>query len=118
MVVMKKISWMVVMAGILLGCGTRYDAKESLTSDQYDAMLIKLAPYVIKKPDELTYENRFAKSSIPYYKHILEHTEGEVRYFVHSDSANFFFFLSRDRSSLYEHYRGLGGYYKMNGDSV
>jgi hypothetical protein len=115
---MKKITWTIAMVAILLSCGEHYDAKKSLSSDRYDALLIKLAPYVIKKPDELTYENRFAKSSIPHYKHILEHTEGEMRYFLQRDSANFFFFISRDRSSLYEHYRGLGGYYKINGDSV
>jgi hypothetical protein len=115
---MKKISWLIAIVVIVLSCGKRYDANEALTNEQYDALLIKLAPYVVKKPDELTYDNRFAKSSIPFYKHILEHTGGKISYFLRRDSANFFFFISRDRSSLYEHYRGLGGYYKINGDSV
>lgn len=103
---------------LLFSCGKNFDAKQSLSQKQYDTLLAKLAPYVIKKPDELTYENRFAKESQPYYAHIVNHTGGELRYFLHRDSADFFFYCSRDRSSLFEHYRGLGGYYKLEGNRI
>lgn len=114
-----KVKWFLIAVFIVLvSCTERYDARESLSPGEYDTLLIKLAPYVIKKPDELTYENRFAKSNRKYFRQILSETAGEIRYFTRRDTANFFFFSSRDRSSLYEHYRGLGGYYKVDGDSI
>jgi hypothetical protein len=106
------------MALLLTGCSANFDAKDTLTTEAYDSVLSTLAPYVIKKPDELTYENRFDKVNLHYYENFIKTTGSDLRYFHENDTCKFFFFTYRDLSSLYEHYRGLGGYYKESGDTI
>jgi hypothetical protein len=96
------------------GCKKSINAHERLTELEYTALLDKIAPYVIKKPDEIEYENRFDSVSLPYYQNFIKLTGGEIRYIQETDTANFFAFVHRDHTSLYEHYRALGGYYRTD----
>lgn len=99
---------------VLIGCENSIEAKKVLRTDEYDALLSKVAPFVIKKPDAFTYENRFDEANRPFYRNFIELTKSEIPYFYKADTASFFSFTYRDLTSLKEHYRALGGYCKTN----
>jgi len=104
---------------VLVACETSIEAKKVLRTDEYDVLLSKVAPFVIKKPDAFTYENRFDEANRPFYRNFVELTKSEIPYFYKADTASFFSFTYRDLTSLKEHYRALGGYYRMNdNDSI
>jgi hypothetical protein len=96
---------------VAFGCQS-YDARESLSAEEYDSVLVRVAPYVIKKPDELSYEERFLVKNRPFYQNFIRLTGGQISHYEKKDTAVLFFFQHKDLTSLYEHYRGLGGYYK------
>jgi hypothetical protein len=111
---MKQV--LVILSVILMiGCQS-YDARQTLTAEQYDSVLIRVAPYVIKKPDEISYEERFLVKNRPFYQNFIKLTGGQISHYEKKDTAVLFFFQHRDLTSLYEHYRGLGGYYKEDPD--
>lgn len=95
-------------------CTTSYDAKENLNEDAYVIELNKIAPYVVKKPDEFGYEDRFKQENQAFYTKFVQLTNAKLTYYFMNDTATLFFFEHKDLTSLYEHYRGLGGYYKTN----
>jgi hypothetical protein len=99
---------------LFISCTVSYDAKENLGDEAYTKEIIKIAPYVVKKPDEFGYEDRFKKENQPFYTKFIQLTNGKISYYLENDTATLFFFEYKDLSSLYEHYRGLGGYYKKN----
>jgi hypothetical protein len=79
-------------------------------------MLMKIAPYVVQKHDNFSYEERFKQENQGYYKRFIEKASGELKYFIETDTAAIFFFSYRDLSSLFEHYQGMGGYCKTDVD--
>lgn len=95
-------------------CTTSFKADENLKGEAYDTELRKIAPYVIKKSDEVDYADRFKQENQSFYSNFISLTNGKLSYYYKNDTANLFFFEHKDLSSLYEHYRGLGGYYKTN----
>jgi hypothetical protein len=109
---MKQI-FLILSVVLVIGCQS-YDAREALTAGQYDSVLIRVAPYVIRKPDEISYEERFLGKNRPFYKKFLTITGGEITHYLEKDTAVLFSFQHRDMTSLYEHYRALGGYYKLD----
>jgi len=98
----------------LLGCESSMEARKMLNQSEHDALLDKLAPYVVKKPDAFAYENRFDVANKPFYRNFIELTKAELTYYKKADTGTFFSFTYRDLTSLKEHYRALGGYYRMN----
>lgn len=105
-----------VISTQLLSCSKSktYEAEKILSQKNYDSLLIQLAPYVVKKPDAMTYPERFALSSRPFYKNYIDLTEGKIRYYLKSDTVEFFTYEYQDKASLFEHYRTFGGYIKRN----
>lgn len=111
---MKNILLYSIAVIILIACTPKIDANESLSKEEYDQFLESIAPYVIKKPDNISYEERFLPENLIFYKNYITKTESKLLYYHQNDSVTFFFFLGKDLSSLFEHYRGLGGYCKRN----
>ncbi|MBT1704374.1 hypothetical protein [Chryseosolibacter indicus] len=103
-----------LMCSLLLSCNNSFDAKDNLTNEEYEEVLMKVAPYVIKKSDDFSYEDRFKPENASYYQRFIEKSKGELKYFKKTDTASIFFFSYKDLSSLYEHYQGLGGYYRTD----
>lgn len=101
-----------VLSVLLVACDTSYDAKKNLSENEYHQTLAKVAPYVIGKSDEFSYEARFLPENKAFYDNFISLTGGELVYFKERDSASLFYFQYRDLTSLYEHYRGLGGYFR------
>jgi hypothetical protein len=105
---------LICLPALFISCNASYDAKENLDSESYTKELVKIAPYVVKKPDEFGYDERFKKENQSFYTKFIQLTNGKLSYCIENDTATLFFFEHKDLSSLYEHYRGLGGYYKKN----
>lgn len=112
---MKVSSWLytfLVAAFFLSSCSSPFDTKSNMTDGEHDFYLQQLAPYVLKKPDGLSFEDRFQAKAATYYQQLSEKTDSRITHFIKNDSVNFFFLEYRDLTSLYEHYRGMGGYFK------
>ena len=97
---------------LLASCENGYEAKRNLSEEKYQEILSKLAPYVIGKSDEFSYDERFLPVNKPFYDKFISLSRGELVYFKECDTASLFYFRYRDLTSLYEHYRGIGGYYR------
>jgi CRISPR/Cas system CMR subunit Cmr6 (Cas7 group RAMP superfamily) len=96
----------------LASCSDSFDARANLSDTEYQNYLRLLAPYIHKKPDGLSFTERFHKKAEAYYAQLNERTNSRITHFVKNDSVCFFFFEYRDLTSLFEHYRGIGGYFK------
>jgi hypothetical protein len=103
-----------VLLCILMSCSDDYQADQVLTGEEYTQELMLIAPYVIKKPDEFSFEDRFKPINKEYYLNFINETKGRLSRYHKNDSAIFFFFEHKDITSLYDHYRGLGGYLKKD----
>lgn len=113
---MRKLFFIFIL--LVSGCSASYDA-ERMEAGQRNHILKQIAPFVIKKPDEFSYKDRVKPENFPFYENFMELTESKLAYYHATDTANFFFFEHRDLTSLYEHYRGLGGYFRNNkNDSI
>ncbi len=104
----------IVFVVLLSGCDKGYEATQTLTAEEYEKVLSAVAPYVIGKSDEFSFEERFLPANKPFYDNFISLTQSELVYFNERDTASLFFFQYRDLTSLYEHYRGLGGYYRTD----
>jgi len=114
---MRKCIFLLSIGFSFVGCDQ--NPKDQLGETQYEKYKMMLTPYVNKKPDAISFEQRFDVDQRPYYKELNIHTGAEISHFQESDTAKFFFYQSKDLTSLYEHYRGLGGYFKTNeADSI
>lgn len=91
-----------------------FEAAKVLSRKQYDSLLIQVAPYVIKKPDAMTFEERFDMKHRTFYKNYCALTGGKIRYYAKSDTVEFFSYEYQDKASLYEHFRSFGGYVKRD----
>src|SRR5690606_26206308 len=91
-----------------------FDAKDNLGNRAYWHWLVKLAPYVNKKPDKVDWKDRFDERLKPYYRQKIEKQESELRYFQKKDTLCYFFYVNKDLSSLFEHYRGHGGRFQAD----
>lgn len=112
-------SLLVLLVLAACACETSLDARKQLGKETYDQLLVDLAPYLVKKPDALTYENRFEVAARPFYKNFLDLSHARLSYHQQKDTARFFSFIYQDLASLREHYRVLGGYYKLDeNDSI
>jgi hypothetical protein len=113
---MKNLPLLLVIV-LAWGCRERgIEAKENLSETDYNTKLAALAPYVIGKADEFNFEERFNDKNKPFYANFIKISDGKLKYYSEADTASLFFFTYRDHTSLYEHYRGLGGYFKTDED--
>jgi hypothetical protein len=116
---MKYLSGIMGLTVLLAtSCSPSYRAEKDLSPEKYNEVLTMIAPYVIKKPDEFSYDERFNPVHAPFYQNFIKATGGELRYYHKNDTAQFFFFCHKDLSSLFEHYRGLGGYFKEDSTGI
>jgi hypothetical protein len=94
-------------------CQTSYEA-EKLDNTQYSKYLQDLAPYVNKKHEIATFKERFDEKYKEYYLMKISEQKSYIKYFYKDDSLNYFYYVNKDLSSLFEHYRGHGGYFVTN----
>lgn len=90
------------------------EATKKLSERDYDSLLLQLAPYVVKKPDAMSYQERFDNASKSFYKDYVKLTAGKIKYYQRRDTAELFSYEYRDLTSLYEHYKAFGGYVKRD----
>lgn len=111
---MKTRGLLVILVVAVFACETSLDARKQMEVKRYDRLLSNLAPYVVKKPDALTYDNRFESLNRPFYNNFIELSHARLSYHKQTDTANFFSFVYQDLTSLQERYRAIAGYYRMN----
>jgi hypothetical protein len=98
----------------LLSCQQTFEAREILDVKEYDQVLTSIAPYVVRKHDDMSYEDRFKPESKSYYGLVMQKTGGHLKFFSETDTSKNFHYSYRDRSSLFEHYKSVGGYYRTD----
>lgn len=98
---------------VIAACQT-FDAQENLDNQAYSNWLLRLAPYVNKKPDGANWKDRFDERLASHYLQKIEAQESELMYFLRKDTLTYFFYVNKDLSSLFEHYRGHGGRFQTN----
>lgn len=98
---------------LLLSCST-YEPSAVLTEQEYKQLVLDLTPYVTRKPDHVSYADRFSPALKPYYAQLQEKTAGNVRFYNLKDSLHYFYYVRRDYASLFEHYYGFGGVFKKD----
>jgi hypothetical protein len=64
----------------------------------------------------VSFEQRFTEQTVPIYREMAANTSLILVYYHENDSAKFFQMEYRDLTSLFEHYRGIGGYFRTNED--
>lgn len=111
---MKNIFLVLIIASVFCSCAGNYETETYLTTDQHRAYLLKIAPYVNNKPKNASFDDRFAVENRPFYSMLIKETNAHFDYFFVTDTAKFFLYTLKDRTSLYEHYRAQGGYFKVN----
>ena len=116
---MKWLSAVMMVGAVLYSCKGRnsVEAGKVLSGREYDSLLIQVAPFVIKKPDAMSYNERFEIGNRPFYRNYVKLTDGRIRYYLKTDSVEFFTYEYKDKASLYEHYRTFGGYVKRDKDT-
>jgi hypothetical protein len=99
-------------------CST-YEPRKHLDENQYNDYLLKVSPFVNKKPKNTDFDDRFHKSNQHYYQILIAETNARLDFFYPTDTAIFFLYTLKDLTSLYEHYRAHGGYFRVNAkDSI
>ncbi len=111
---MTRITFIVLIA--IAGCREKRKSIEGdqLPKSEYEALMGKLLPYLVKKPDHFGYDERFNPSNAAFYQNFATMSGARLRYYYPTDTANFFFFEHQDLTSLHQHYRGLGGYFRLD----
>jgi hypothetical protein len=116
---MRKLTAVLLFISVATSCTEQIDAKKNLTDNQYDLYVRAVAPFCIKKPDQISYADRTNPLHSSFYETVVKGTDASIDFFIENDTAKFFFYRYKDLSSLYEHYRGLGGYFRTNkNDSI
>lgn len=116
---MTKLTTVLLLMCAVMSCTEQIDAKKNLTNAQYDLYMRAVTPFCIKKPDQISYADRTNPLHSSFYETVVKETGASIDFFIENDTAKFFFYRYKDLSSLYEHYRGLGGYFRTNeNDSV
>jgi hypothetical protein len=114
---MKSYFLLVIISIVLFsGCNPSYEPHQILSQTEYDSLVLELAPYLNKKPKEASFEERFTGKYKSYYKNLVKQQESYLKYLSQNGSTYYFYYVNKDLTSLYEHYKGFGGYYEKNSE--
>lgn len=72
-------------------------------------LLLNLATYLDDRPENVNGDARFDLMHRSHYERIVELNEAELVSLVQKQDTLYFLYKKRDRRSLYEHYRYIGG---------
>lgn len=111
---MKRVMAVAGLLALMVSCARPIEADKNLSPERYDLYMKSIAPFSIKKPDQMAYADRTNPANRAFYELAIKETKASIEFFVEQDTAKFFFYRYKDLSSLYEHYRGLGGYFRVN----
>lgn len=111
---MRKTILLAILVTLAASCTKQIEADKNLSTDQYQKYLKSIAPFCMKKPDRMEYADRANPTNSSFYDLALKETQASLKFFAENDTAKFFMYRYKDITSLYEHYRALGGYFKTN----
>lgn len=101
-----------ILLFIAISCESKkYEPKTHLTQNEEYATLLKLFPYIEKKPEQATFENRFQPQFQSYYQ---KRSKGAYlqKYFIDKDSNHYFLIVKNEIKSLHNDKRAVGGIFK------
>jgi hypothetical protein len=115
----RHIIYFILVAGALAACSEKHASDNPLSEARQQDYLLKMAPFVNKKHKKASFEDRFLPEYKSFYQMLLEETSAELRYYHREDEKHYFLYNAQDRTSLYEHYRAQGGFFKVDeNDSI
>jgi hypothetical protein len=80
-----------------------------LPAEVQKGLLLNLATYLDDRPENVSGDARFDSLHRAHYERVVELNEAELVSLVQKRDTLYFLYKKRDRRSLYEHYRFIGG---------
>lgn len=105
---MKKIFFAFIVA-VVVACGPTAPDQVELTNAQREVLLQQLAVYLDDRPENVSGEARFDSVHQAFYAELVKRNEASIEQLVAKGDTLYFMYKKRDRRSLYEHYRFMGG---------
>jgi hypothetical protein len=110
---MKYIFIALVLLGVV-ACGPGSPSQVELTEIQRESLLQQLAIYLDDRPENVSGEARFDKKHKKFYAELVKRNEASIEQLVAQCDTLYFMYKKKDRRSLYEHYRFIGGKLAMS----
>ncbi len=111
----RKVYWSIALV-MLFGCSEKYSPDNYFSSEKEKELLVDfLLPYVLPKPDNITFDARFSDSvKVSYQEEAKKDSLFLRSYYIDpNDSLHYFLVQRRDRKSLFVDYRAIAGVYKL-----
>lgn len=104
-----KHSIFIVIFGLLMACQPATHEQVPLSEPDRAALLQQLAVYLDDRPENVSGDARFDTAHQAFYAELVKRSEASIEQLVAKDDTIYFMYKKRDRRSLYEHYRFIGG---------
>lgn len=103
----------IILISFLGACTQSGYQQLPLSEHEREALLLQLAVYLDDRPENISGDARFDTAHRAYYAKLVKLNEASIVQLVAKGDTIYFMYKKRDRRSLYEHYRFIGGKMKM-----
>lgn len=93
----------------LSACSSKSHEQVKLDDTSRQAVLQQLAIYLDDRPENVSGDARFDTAHKAFYAELVRLNEASLEQLVAKGDTLYFMYKKRDRRSLYEHYRFMGG---------
>lgn len=101
---------LLIIVGFSLGCESSSNHRQvKLEEDERTQLLQQLAVYLDDRPENVSGDARFDSVHRAFYAELVKLNEASLEQLVAKGDTLYFMYKKRDRRSLYEHYRFMGG---------
>jgi hypothetical protein len=111
---MRNLTLIIFAVALLVSCGKSIKPEAYFSKSELDTLLVDIAPYVNKNQKKFSFEEKFSAKSRPYYAALAKSQSAAIKYVFPTDSVYYFLTVQKDLTSLFEHYKAIGGYFKMD----
>lgn len=118
---MNRISLMcsVLIIVMLNSCNDSYDVEQTFeNSQQQDSVLLKLSPYIIRQPEEVSDSLWYSTATDSLRRHKLSVAHTTLYKYHQVFDTIYYGVYQKDLRSLHEDYRGYGGKYLVKEGTV
>lgn len=104
-----KHSIFIILLGCLAACRPAGHEQLALSEQERGVLLQQLAVYLDDRPENVSGDARFDSVHRAFYADLVNRNEASIEELVAKGDTIYFMYKKRDRRSLYEHYRFMGG---------
>jgi len=104
-----KHSIFIILLGFLAACEPSGHEQLPLSEHERGIVLQQLAVYLDDRPENVSGDARFDTAHGAFYAELVKRNEASIEQLVAKGDTIYFMYKKRDRRSLYEHYRFMGG---------